>query len=56
MGLNKESGIKIGRGTPGARNLITDVPGVKVGHVTIRDGADVNTGVQSMGLLRVGHD
>ena len=48
MGLNKESGIKIGRGTPGARNLITDVPGVKVGHVTIRDGADINTGVTAI--------
>ena len=48
MGLNKESGIKIGRGTPGQRNLITDVPGVKVGHVTIRDGADVNTGVTAI--------
>ena len=48
MGLNKESGIKIGRGTPGHRNLITDVPGVKVGHVTIRDGADVNTGVTAI--------
>ena len=48
MGLNKESGIKIGRGTPGARNLITDVPSVKVGHVTIRDGADVNTGVTAI--------
>lgn len=48
MGLNKESRIKIGRGTPGQRNLITDVPGVKVGHVTIRDGADVNTGVTAI--------
>ena len=48
MGLNKESAIKIGRGTPGQRNLITDVPGVKVGHVTIRDGADVNTGVTAI--------
>ena len=48
MGLNKESGLKIGRGTPGKRNLITDVPGVKVGHVTIRDGADVNTGVTAI--------
>lgn len=48
MGLNKESGIKIGRGTPGQRNLITDVPGVKVGHVTIRDGADINTGVTAI--------
>ncbi len=48
MGLNKESGLKIGRGTPGKRNLITDVPGVKVGHVTIRDGADINTGVTAI--------
>lgn len=48
MGLNKESGIKIGRGTPGKRNLITDVPSVKVGHVTIRDGADINTGVTAI--------
>ena len=48
MGLNKESGIKIGRGTPGQRNLITAVPGVKVGHVTIRDGADINTGVTAI--------
>ena len=48
MGLNKESGIKIGRGTPGKCNLITDVPGVKVGHVTVRDGADINTGVTAI--------
>ena len=48
MGMNKESGIKIGRGTPCQRNPITDVPGVKVGHVTIRDGADVNTGVTAI--------
>lgn len=48
MGLDKASGLKIGRGTPGPRNLITDVPGVKVGHVTIRDGADVNTGVTAI--------
>ena len=48
MGLNKESGLKIGKGTPGTRNLITDVPGVTVGHVTIRDGKDVNTGVTAI--------
>ena len=48
MGLKKESGIKIGLGTPGPRNLITDVPGVKVGHVTVRDGADINTGVTAI--------
>lgn len=48
MGLNSESGIKIGKGTPGPRNLITDVPGVKVGHVTLRDGGNVNTGVTAI--------
>lgn len=48
MGLNSESGMKIGRGTPGPRNLITDVPGVKVGHVTLRDGGNVNTGVTAI--------
>ncbi len=48
MGLNSESGMKIGKGTPGPRNLITDVPGVKVGHVTLRDGGNVNTGVTAI--------
>ena len=48
MGLTNESGITIGSGTPGRLNLITDVPGVKVGHVTVRDGADVNTGVTAI--------
>ena len=33
MGLNKESGIALGKWPKGERNLITDVPGVKVGHV-----------------------
>lgn len=28
----------------GPKNLITDVPGVKVGHVTLKD-QDINTGV-----------
>lgn len=47
MGLNKDCGYRIGRGTPGELNLITDVPGVKVGHVTLR-GGDVNTGVTAI--------
>lgn len=34
----------IGTGTPGAHNAITDVPGVRVGHATVRDGA-ARTGV-----------
>ncbi len=33
----RDYGITVGRMKPGARNTITDVPGVKVGHVTIRN-------------------
>ena len=40
----REYGISIGEMTPGPRNLITDVPGVRVGHVTIVQGRH-NTGV-----------
>ena len=47
MGLQKETGIVIGKGTPGPRNLITDVPGVTVGHVTVQDG-EINTGVTAI--------
>ena len=38
-------GIKIGILHPGINNAITDVPGVKVGQVTINDGDSINTGV-----------
>lgn len=48
MGLEKAFGLTVGRGTPGPRNLISDVPGVTVGHVTIRDGGSVNTGVTAV--------
>lgn len=48
MGLEKTSGLTIGRGTPGPRNLITDVPGVTVGHATIQDGGSINTGVTAV--------
>lgn len=35
--------------TKGKRNLITDVPGVKVGHVTLEDvGKDIHTGVTAI--------
>ncbi len=40
----RDYGIIIGNGTPGKRNKITDVPGVKVGHATI-DTAEHKTGV-----------
>ncbi|MBR2132534.1 MAG: P1 family peptidase [Oscillospiraceae bacterium] len=48
MGLHESFFTKIGTGIPGKRNLITDVPGVTVGHVTIRDGKNVNTGVTAI--------
>lgn len=34
----RELGVTIGRLAPGAWNAITDVPGVKVGHVTLVSG------------------
>ena len=34
----RDLGIRIGRGTPGPNNAITDVPGVRVGHVTLIEG------------------
>lgn len=34
----RDLGIKIGRYRPGISNAITDVPGVKVGHVTLNKG------------------
>jgi D-aminopeptidase len=34
----RDLGLSIGLGTPGAKNAITDVPGVRVGHSTIIQG------------------
>lgn len=48
MGLDPSCGISVGRLPRGEKNLITDVPGVMVGHVTLRDGEDVNTGVTAV--------
>lgn len=47
MGLDKSCKFSVGRGKPGKLNLITDVPGVKVGHVTLR-GENINTGVTAI--------
>lgn len=44
MGLSN-SPFTVGRGRRGEKNLITDVPGVLVGHATVQDGNAVNTGV-----------
>jgi D-aminopeptidase len=41
----RELGIRVGSGTPGRLNAITDVDGVRVGHTTLVEGADVRTGV-----------
>lgn len=44
----REAGIVIGALPTGKLNAITDVPGVLVGHVTIRDGHRLNTGVTAI--------
>ncbi|CAG5073683.1 Beta-peptidyl aminopeptidase BapA [Dyadobacter sp. CECT 9623] len=44
----RDLGIKIGVLPVGALNAITDVPGVKVGQVTLTEGADVRTGVTAI--------
>jgi D-aminopeptidase len=41
-------GIRIGILKHGRNNSITDVPGVKVGHVTLSEGDSVNTGVTAI--------
>lgn len=48
MGLPENSGFELYSKWPrGRRNLISDVPGVKVGNVTIHEG-DVHTGVTAV--------
>src|SRR5512147_2909577 len=44
----RELGISPGILPPGKWNAITDVAGVKVGHVTLIDGDDVRTGVTAI--------
>ncbi len=44
----RELGIKIGLFSPGKFNSITDVAGVKVGHVTVIEGNDIRTGVTAI--------
>ena len=43
----RDLGVVLGEMPPGPRNAITDVPGVAVGHATLR-GGDVNTGVTAI--------
>jgi D-aminopeptidase len=44
----RDLGIAPGTLTPGPLNAITDVDGVRVGHVTIQDGDRVRTGVTAI--------
>jgi D-aminopeptidase len=44
----REAGVKIGVLPTGNHNAITDVPGVKVGQVTLLEGASVRTGVTAI--------
>lgn len=44
----RDLGIEIGVFSPGRYNAITDVDGVKVGHVTLIEGEDIRTGVTAI--------
>lgn len=44
----REAGVVIGVLPAGPLNAITDVAGVRVGHVTIEEGTDVHTGVTAI--------
>lgn len=44
----REMGIAPGRFSPGPLNAMTDVPGVRVGQVTIHEGHDLRTGVTAI--------
>lgn len=44
----REVGVSIGRLSPGAWNAITDVPGVRVGHATVRVADSIRTGVTAV--------
>ncbi len=53
----RQAGISLGLGTPGPFNAITDVPGVRVGHSTLKTeigGKQVRTGV-TLVQPRAGH-
>jgi D-aminopeptidase len=44
----RDLGIAPGVFPPGLQNAITDVPGVRAGQVTIREGSDLRTGVTAL--------
>ncbi|MFC7813955.1 P1 family peptidase [Streptomyces sp. NPDC057367] len=45
---SRDLGIVIGTAAPGPLNAITDVPGVRVGHTTVRREPDVHSGVTAV--------
>lgn len=47
-GRLRDHGLSVGRLPPGPLNAITDVPDVRVGHLTLREGAAVRTGVTAI--------
>ncbi|GAB3428724.1 P1 family peptidase [Flindersiella endophytica] len=44
----RELGLVAGEGEPGPLNAITDVPGVRVGHTTVRRPPEIHTGVTAI--------
>ena len=44
----RDLGVEVGVFTPGPLNAITDVAGVLVGQVTVREGDRVNTGITAI--------
>ncbi|MFT3755625.1 MAG: P1 family peptidase [Pseudoxanthomonas sp.] len=44
----RDAGVVIGTMQPGARNAITDVAGISVGHATLKEGTRFNTGVTAI--------
>src|SRR3989338_2693292 len=44
----REAGVAVGLFPPGRYNAITDVPGVKVGQVTVIQGDDIRSGVTAV--------
>ena len=44
----REAGVIVGAMQPGPLNAITDVAGVRVGHVTVNEGDDVRTGATAI--------
>src|SRR5690606_29434134 len=44
----REAGVVVGIMPPGPLNAITDVPGVRVGQVTVREGDGIRTGVTAI--------